>query len=1616
MSPAANTITDDDDEGQGSRNNSSSSTSSPSLLRICLSAGFVSQSGDGVNGNAAAPSISSYSASPSRRSSNPKQRRKSVMSSDEDAKTLTLIRTAQGIALSSGAAAPVSGRDPKTLAALSALGHWSHSYNGVTVNVIDPTTQSSSGITYNQASPAAVPVTPPQGGVGGVSLFKNLRGGEPFDKSSDNNSNNPPSSWETANNTQKQQQLNLYSKLKSTFSELYGSKLHSINLHNKSNSKSNIPLFLRTKTQQIPQLPVKLKLQQQPISDSDQWHENPYCHIYIACCENLDHYRAKVRPAVRAFVNQIEGSGIMSREKNNNDDIMAIASPTTASAAPGGAGATGGGGGKEKGKKTANEKALAKLGHAASKSSEAGNFGSRYIIIFVPVGSGATTTSGASSASGGGGGGGGGNTGGNTGGGFGGFRAGKKGGGVIVDNKQFIGSSMDDNGSVTTATTSSSTHDDRGLNHNGQHHHNAAAAAAAFPPGPIAHSSKEVKELYHKFIKDFPNGRTVILGTLLDADISTISPLKNQEWKTFLHNLGGAIIDGFGDRVRRYDEELRRLDSKRAAFVRKFSGEHHSKITTEKKNSYVIEDENGFDLSHFFLVKESLAFTYEQMQLPGEAKLQYEELDAFLPEEAWRQLAQQASGGDEDGEEGGGTSDNASLSPSDLAMAGDWERFRKLIKSSGRDLRGVSKFVPQYMYSREVRLLFQMGSPVDVLNRSKEFLVKEYRSRLLDVAADFGRKWKKEIESIGMTSSSEKILASQTKMKQDRLKKDAEIEAWALSSCWDVKCAAEHYFTLSPPDAMSEGGKDDDAAMPSAAPTLEEQDAARCIAELLEFAILRLIRLGDLALGEEKVNPIRRATSERPADTLKPWVPWKELRKLRGSTSPERKKVDSEEAWTINLSPDVSSWVRNAFSNSSTYEDTYLELAKAAVYINRRAGRFRFASRLEDHRAEVLISRGEYNLAADVLSNNVGACARDQWNRAHYWRIFRLACCQRVSGNVLAYLETLTQSFNPRLSSVAPKKTASLFQNDLEALITDAAVAEPRWGAFPFLETELSIESETAGKSSQPLPFLRRKLSKYLTYVGDELRFSLNINSHLPRAISVNGIRLYLVTLASYEQVYRRNGTVSEEDAFRILSIDAPITIEPGKNQFSFSWQPMSYNVYVLATVEIQWKEASFFYDSALLKKPLVGLDIQPSEPTQTIELNPLFLIPGHVQNVRLVFHSGSDIITGGAVTLICSEGLQVVPPKTDQSKLEEAWRDECIIPLDACEPGKKIVITTLVKSKSNRSGNDADDVQEMMAKVETFYRHNSYDSVMKKGEEPDSNPMTTLLEAMVTTLDRPALAVDGSEGFVFDEDRVMINVSLHCNTPVPFFVKEWHLDLPPPLVVEEDGDLNKGMFQHAIPEGEMLLFGFKCLRADDSDESSSERPILRVVLQDDFGKTFLQVLPLNLDDIYKQLRKEDEYAELHNATAELVCSVEEGSVGHPVPFVYNLNLQSLISPKARKSSLSVSVASEGPRPTILYNIISEGSDWIVSGKVQGLIDSKQSDIVSIPFRGIPTRSGLLRHFPEIIIEYLPITTLSESLLRTPPITVLSKTPERFKSLAFTNSLSLAVPQDLEEF
>jgi hypothetical protein len=108
-------------------------------------------------------------------------------------------------------------------------------------------------------------------------------------------------------------------------------------------------------------------------------------------------------------------------------------------------------------------------------------------------------------------------------------------------------------------------------------------------------------------------------------------------------------------------------------------------------------------------------------------------------------------------------------------------------------------------------------------------------------------------------------------------------------------------------------------------------------------------------------------------------------RAAKNSWRNQRVSAQKSEKWrSILPNSGMPLWLNNAMEDALNYKETYLELADAAVFLNRHAGWFRFASRLEDHRAEVLIAHREYSRGAHVLSNNVGACTQDQWTQAHY--------------------------------------------------------------------------------------------------------------------------------------------------------------------------------------------------------------------------------------------------------------------------------------------------------------------------------------------------------------------------------------------------------------------------------------------------------------------------------------------------------------------------------------------------------------------------------------------------------------------------------------------------------
>lgn len=1312
--------------------------------------------------------------------------------------------------------------------------------------------------------------------------------------------------------------LNLYEKLATIFQRDY------------QNTLLNVPYeHLRTGAAgNIEKLPIKTVLSQShptssggdagvpwggtpgsfaSISDPAEWHTGSYCHVYIAACETVDQYRTKVRPALQAFISQIEGAASSSSSSSRNNPQNKITQSSS-------------------------------------------NYSAHYVIIYVPIREKSAEALQLEKDA-------------------------KEGinrlGGAIASGVKNIrrAATAANRGEISSDSFHSTDSADLESDDLSSH------------PGPLAYSSKTEKEIFKKFTSDFPSGKICILSTLMDPidnnSVTNATPVKNQEWNGFLHLLGAAVVSGFRDRCRRYDAELRRLDAARA-----------NSNKNVRKSGKTTNNKATFDLGHFFLVKESLAFTFEQMQLPAEALLQYEELRMFLP---------QTSGDDspvrETEEEKKKRIKKAVRRQSDdfddvattLAITGDTIGFRKRL-CSVTDIGIVEQTVLQYLYSRESSLLFQMKAPVELLHRSYTFVQNMYK----------------------MKASGLGIIETKTLNEEEEAARKVDAERWALNFCWDVKCAADKFFTvlqMSEEQRMlgrsdSDDGYDDEddehVTNISADPKVEaiEKRMVAKVGELLEFARLRYLRLGDFQDAFE--NPVRKVSNTVPSDLMIGWKPW-----IAEDDGPGIEKVEIvSPKQNFPVASENVSLLDGVFVSAFAYESRYLQLTAAVARCNRLAGRRRLASRHQTQMAEIYMNREDYNSATKALLPIVDVCATDGWDRCHFWHLFRLACCQRKSGKIPAYLNTLTLCFGSHLEGMAPKAAAEALQKDFEAVISHPQVSELRLGISSFLETDLTIEQTSGGKSSMLLNFVRKKLLKSICKVGENVRIKLTVRSYLPNAISAAKISILLVSFAKYEELFHNRELVSVDDAFANIKLDDSPTIEPGDNTYEFNWTPMSTGTFTLSTVQMKWNEGCFHYDSAVLRKPLLAIEVLPSDPTQTIELNPLFLIPGHVQDVRITFNAGSDIIEEGTVELVCSDGLQVVPPGTDSDSGQ--WVETCSIDLPPCDTNGISVLKTSVKSRliappeqklGHLMNDEPANVQSMKARVITSYRHKSY-SASSDSNQNEMPCMKSTLEAVVTTLDKPAFTVDECRTYSCAEDKLLITIVLHCNTPVPFSIKEWNIELPG-LEVADGGDMNQELFRYPISEGEQLSLAFTCAYMT-GDKYKEGEPVLKLVLQDEFGKTFNQVLPLDLYFFYDQMRKDKEFAGASTIDAELTCGESDGLVGAPVSFSLKIDANNVLSRKDETNIL------------LSYELISDDTDWIIGGQVKGILDCSSNKNHNIEFVGIPTCPGIVKLFPTLSIQYE--TSVEDSA----PITVHFRHPDFFKSLSFVNHMALACPVELE--
>jgi hypothetical protein len=879
--------------------------------------------------------------------------------------------------------------------------------------------------------------------------------------------------------------LNIYNKLNTVLQVSHNSSLKSIRYkHLRTNS-----------LEMIDNIPIQPQLITEFISDPADWHKGPLCHVYIAACASLEHYRRKVRPFLKAFVSQIDGAG-----SGNKDEVSSAAKHAMKKEFHH----------KDKAKEKARiikkeQVASASLAAAKAKDAAGSSASSKYMIIYVPIHPSCVVMESSRKQA----------------------EDGNRGGGLGF-RKRFAaaaGRRNKDDGPSLKAGNSSDWSVDDDVSVLGENHQ--------LNPSIVRQLSKEQTELYSKFCNDFPNGRTCLLSSLLDKDnkLATQSQLLKQEMHEVLQTLGKVMISGFTDRVQCYNHEIRKCQ----------------------------EDEFGaanedFDWCRYFLVKESLALTYEQLQLPLEALQEYEELEAKLPTIAWP-------------DENDTTNQYQQLSRA--AAIGDTEVFREALRSA-KEIGHLSSFSLKYLFARQSRLLFLQKQPVALIDRFAKHVRKVYFLRC---------------------NQCEKA------DKEHRLGGMARIEAWVIGACWDLKAAIESFLSFNLNSCENVSGI-----------SQEERESISKLVDILNFARMRLYHFGDIIYT--KNNIVHRAHYGRPKDSSKPWVPWRDLSKGIGQNIQEYQEIKGKPEILADLGEDkqiFASWVEKAMKSSHEYENVFIEVSDIIIRLNKSVDRMRCAARLSSEQAECHIMRNEFDKATLKLLPTIDLSMSEPWDALLSWRLFRLISCQRISGSPAEYLRSLTSCFGPRSAASMPTKLINLLINDLEDVVKSPEVAGHTWGLSPLLETNVFIKPTSGGEIVESSNILRKRVIKNVCFVGDEVFTELHVTSDIPRAITVDEVKVTLIKLEDY--TLQQKSGVSVESTTCVLNVGRSVHIQPGDNIFKLPWTVMTVGQYVVSSVEIQWNNAYFMQDYCVASRPALCVDVLPNEPTQSIELNPIFLV-----------------------------------------------------------------------------------------------------------------------------------------------------------------------------------------------------------------------------------------------------------------------------------------------------------------------------------------------------------------------------------------------------------------------
>jgi len=419
------------------------------------------------------------------------------------------------------------------------------------------------------------------------------------------------------------------------------------------------------------------------IIDVPEWYADPTCHVYLAPCSSLEHYKKSVKASISAFLNQIDSTSSTSA------NLLTTSASTN----------------------NLNARQAAETAKSVVQASGHYYWSRQCILVILPIKEGANSSNSSSSS-------------------------------PAKESNMSRSMSMNDMPKKVlqdklTSTTSSTDMDNPSLSQQ-----NSSTSHAT---NLLLTLSKEMKSLYKIVATDFPSARTCILSSLGSMALDKIvegggsnthdnSSGDDHEWNTFLQALSDAVSAGFQDCIHRYEEDLTGMDLQLLSAAQSLKKNSKKQKQTHFHNSNknhtfdddVEEDEEYCSLmKRYFLVKEGLALSYLQIHHHSDALRLYQQMDEMaLITGKWKPQW-----------------DDTELLSSpmrlvDIAQSGDSRLFRQVLSYQKRlDLIQLYYLAQQYFFSRQVQLLFFLDRPLEILERCIHFIQKFYTWKSLSSKA-----------------------------------------------------------------------------------------------------------------------------------------------------------------------------------------------------------------------------------------------------------------------------------------------------------------------------------------------------------------------------------------------------------------------------------------------------------------------------------------------------------------------------------------------------------------------------------------------------------------------------------------------------------------------------------------------------------------------------------------------------------------------------------------------------------------------------------------------------------------------------------------------------------------